>query len=178
MKPSLFITLCCDLSAVRASTTLTLSCLAFCFAANAQTPGDWQYTISTDLKSIPDDMRINFPTVTFNACRSVADFESGRAFALQTLASSEARCPSTNFERSRASASGAPTQLSFEFSCDGGKSLTGTAKGNVTAKRFEFAMTTRYPQSVSGVTQVQQTMSARFVGPCKSKPNQDEVKIP
>ncbi|TAG79478.1 MAG: DUF3617 family protein [Betaproteobacteria bacterium] len=178
MKPSLFSPRCCYRIAVSARTALAFWCSAFAFAANAQTAGDWQYTISTDLKSIPEDMRVNFPTVTFNACRSVADFESGSAFALQTLASSEARCPSTNFERSRASASGAPAQVSFEFSCDDGKSLTGTAKGNVAAKRFEFAMTTRYPQSVSGVTQVQQTMSARFVGPCKSKPNQDEVKIP
>lgn len=168
----------CHRPTLAAKAALALSSFAFSIAASSQTPGDWQYTISTDMKSVPDDMRINFPTVSFNVCRSAADFESGRAFALQTLASSEARCPSTKFERSQTSASAGAQRVSFEFSCDGGKTLNGSAVGTVSAKRFEFAMTTRYPQAVSGVTDLQQTMRARYVGPCKSKSDQDELKVP
>lgn len=161
-----------------AKAATALGCFAVSFAANGQSAGNWQYTISTDMGSVPEDMRVNFPTVSFNACRSGADFESGRAFALQTLASSEGRCPSTKFERAPANTSAGAQRVSFEFSCDGGKSLNGTAVGTVSAKRFEFALTTRYPQAVSGVTTLQQTMRARYVGPCKAKPDQDELKVP
>lgn len=145
----------------------------------AQTPGEWKYTISTDLRTIPQDMRVNFPTVSFSACRSAEDFASGRAFALQTLASSETRCVSKNFER----ATNVPGKsrfepASFEYACDEGKTLRGKASGRVAEKRFEFAMNTEFPTPVSGVSQLKQAMRASYVGACKAKPDVDEVKVP
>jgi Protein of unknown function (DUF3617) len=147
-------------------------------ATCAQTPGEWKYTISTDMKSIPEDMRVNFPTVSFSACRSAEDFASARAFSLQTLASSEARCPSANFKRSEKSMTNAGDAASFEFACDEGKTLRGQASGRIATKRFQFEMVTDFPAPVSGVSTLQQTMRAVYVGPCKVKPDQDELKVP
>jgi hypothetical protein len=141
----------------------------------AQTPGEWNYIISTDMKSVPDDMRVNFPTVSFKACRSAEDFASGRAFALQTLASSEARCPSAAFQRSK---NGNAEKVGFEFACDEGKTLRGRASGQVRTKQFQFAMVTEFPAPVSGVSSVKQTMRASYLGACKAKPDVDEVKLP
>jgi hypothetical protein len=149
--------------------------LLFSFSAAAQTPGEWKYTISTDLQSVPEDMRVNFPTVSFKTCRSAEDFSSGRAFALQTLSSSEQRCPSTNFKRN---AEGKNETIAFDFACDEGKTLSGRASGRVSAKQFELALTTSYPQPVSGVERIKQSMRAELVGACKAKPDADELKVP
>ena len=136
--------------------------------ANAQTPGEWRYTIATDLSNIPADMRVNFPTITFSACRSVEDFASGRAFALQTLASSEARCPSAGFAR-QSLANGKGESLQFAFACDEGKTLSGLAQGNVNENRFKIDLDSRYSPPVNGVLGVRQTMTAVRTGPCKAK---------
>jgi hypothetical protein len=149
--------------------------LAVATTASAQTPGEWKYTISTDLSSVPEDMRVNFPTVSFKACRSAEDFASGRAFALQTLASSETRCPSSRFQRKP---SGNADALNFEFACDEGKTLRGSAQGRVRAKQFELALLTEFPTSVSGVSSVKQSMRGEYTGACKVKPDRDEVKVP
>jgi hypothetical protein len=154
---------------------LAITASILCLPVLAQTPGEWSYTISTDMKSVPEDMRVNFPTVSFKACRSAEDFASGRAFALQTLASSEARCPSVAFQRSK---SGNAETVSFEFVCDEGRSLRGRASGQVRAKQFEFALSTDFPAPVSGVSSLKQTMRANYVGACKAKPDVDEVKVP
>ncbi|MGL4231594.1 MAG: hypothetical protein ACRCWJ_09525, partial [Casimicrobium sp.] len=90
----------------------------------AQTAGEWKYTISTELASIPEEMRVNFPTVSFSVCRTADDFSSARAFSIQTLPSSEARCVLTNLVRVDAKTN-QPAKLRFEYSCDEGKSLTG-----------------------------------------------------
>jgi hypothetical protein len=155
------------------------TCLA-CAGAFAQTPGEWKYTIATDLQSVPEDMRVNFPTVSFKACRSAQDFSSGRAFALQTLSSSEQRCPSMNFKRNTEgkSAEGKSETIAFDFACDEGKTLAGRASGRVSAKQFELALTTSYPQPVSGIERIKQTMRAELVGACKAKPDADELKVP
>jgi hypothetical protein len=160
---------------------VSTACLALGVAGGlcAQTPGEWKYTISTDLRTIPQDMRVNFPTVSFSACRSADDFVSGRAFALQTLASSETRCVSKNFKRaSTTSGKSGLEQASFEYACDEGKTLRGNASGRVAGKRFEFEMSTEFPTPVSGVSQLKQAMRASYVGACKVKPDIDEVKLP
>jgi hypothetical protein len=153
------------------------SCSVFLISgfASAQTAGEWKYTISTDLQSVPEDMRVNFPTVSFKACRSAEEFANGRAFSLQTLASSESRCPSAAFQRSQ---SGNTEKVSFEFACDEGKSLRGRANGLVRAKQFEFAMVTEFPAPVSGVSSIKQTMRGEYAGPCKVKLDADDIKVP
>jgi hypothetical protein len=157
--------------------TLLSFCVGCCCATSvfAQSAGEWSYTIATDMSSVPKDMRVNFPTVSFKACRSADDFASGRAFALQTLASSEARCPSASFQRVRR---GNVENVSFEFACDEGKSLRGRASGQVAAKQFEFAMETEFPKEVAGVSKLKQTMRARYIGACKARPDADEIKVP
>lgn len=158
---------------------VAVALLCVSVGVRAQTPGEWKYTIATDLRAVPEDMRVNFPTVSFSACRSAEDFASGRAFSLQTLASSESRCPSTKFERvEKSSAKAKDEQARFEFACDEGKTLRGKATGRVAEKRFDFSMVTEFPVPVSGVSQLAQTMRASYVGPCKSKPDADEVKVP
>jgi hypothetical protein len=142
----------------------------------AQTPGEWRYTIATHLAEIPADMRVNFPTITFATCRTAADFASGRAFALQTLASSEARCPSSDFVR-RTSTSGTYDSLKFKYACDGGKTLSGYASGRVEATKFSLALETKYSPSVNGVETISQTMVARLIGPCKVTHNSDFLKV-
>lgn len=160
---------------------LAVSALAFATigtAANAQTPGEWRYTIVTDQSLIPADMQVNFPTITFSACRTAADFASGRAFALQTLASSAERCPSDSFVRNAASVSeGKGDSLSFVFSCDGGKTLSGTASGRVWAKRFSIHLESRYAPPVGGVDVVKQTMTALHLGACKVRPDADVMQV-
>ncbi len=151
--------------------------------SDAQTPGEWKYTISTDAASVPADMRVNFPTVSFAACRSADDFTSGRAFALQTLASSETRCKSSNAVQSEnpASAASKPSQgkkMRFDFACDEGKTLVGSADAVVESKRFVVALESRYDPPVSGVQRVRQTMKAQYVGECKKAPDVDEIKVP
>jgi hypothetical protein len=143
----------------------------------AQTPGEWKYTIVTDGASVPEDMRVNFPTVSFAACRSAQDFESANAFSLQTLASSAARCKSINIVRADGKAN-QPKKVSFDFVCDEGKTLSGRADAVIEAKRFTVALESRYDPPVSGVTRVRQTMRAQYVGECKKAPDVDEVKVP
>lgn len=149
--------------------------LALVTSAGAQTPGEWRYTIATDRSNIPADMRVNFPTITFAVCRSADDFASGRAFALQTLASSAARCPSAGFVRTPTA--GAGESLRFTYACDEGRTLSGAAQGSVQSTRFAIALESRYIPAVNGVDVVRQTMSAARVGPCKVKPDADDLKV-
>jgi len=167
-----------------AACTAALLGLAAAGTASAQTPGEWKYTIATDQSNIPADMRVNFPTINFSMCRSADDFASGRAFALQTLASSSDRCPSSDFERTPMAriapgfkAPGTPEAIRFRYACDGGKTLDGTAQGRVSAKRFEIDLDSRYIPATSGVERVRQKMSAVYVGPCKVKPDGDNLKV-
>ncbi len=145
-------------------------------AANAQTPGEWRYSISTDMNNIPAEMRVNFPTITFAACRSADDFISGRAFALQTLASSASRCPSSGFART-AMPDGRGDNLQFVYACDEGKTLSGSAKGRVLVSRFSVALESRYLPAVNGVAVVKQSMRGERIGPCKVAPDADALKV-
>lgn len=162
---------------------MLIRCHAFLLAALfatgtalAQIPGEWRYTIATDQSNIPADMRVNFPTITFAACRNADDFASGRAFALQTLSGSAARCPSAGFVRAPlASVKG--EALSFVYACDEGKTLTGVAQGRVYPTSFSIALESRYAPPVSGVEVIRQSMTAARVGACKVAPNADELKV-
>ena len=158
----------------RCSALLVALCAAG-FAA-AQTPGEWRYTISTDGANLPADMRVNFPTITFSACRSADDFVSGRAFALQTLASSASRCPSSAFARSPMP-DGKGDNLQFVYACDEGKTLSGVAEGRVHNTRFSVALESRYLPAVNGVAVVKQSMRGEHVGPCKRAPDADVLKV-
>ena len=164
-----------------ASATLVLALYATLPTyATAQTPGEWRYTITTDQRMIPADMQVNFPTIIFSACRSAEDFTSGRAFALQTLASSAERCPSAGFVRTQPSPGSAPGQgdaLTFAFACDAGQTLSGLATGRVQTTRFTVNLESRYSPSVGGVDVVRQTMSAARIGPCKVRPDSDLLKV-
>jgi hypothetical protein len=160
---------------VRALVVLAFTALAA--SSFAQTPGEWKYTITTAAASVPAEMRVNFPTVSFAACRSAADFESASAFALQTLASSAARCKSINIVRAD-SKTNQPKKLGFDYVCDEGKTLSGRADVIVEAKRFVVALESRYEPPVSGVARVRQTMKAQYVGECKKASDVDEVKVP
>jgi hypothetical protein len=168
-------------SGVAVSAIFSVALLAS--AATAQTPGEWKYTISTDPASVPADMRVNFPTVSFAACRSVEDFASGRAFALQTLASSETRCKSKNVVEAESALTtqsnrNQPKKLRFDFACDEGKTLVGSADAIIEPKRFVVALESRYQPPVSGVERVRQTMKAQYVGACTKAPDVDEIKVP
>ena len=145
-------------------------------SAGAQTPGEWKYTIATDLSKIPTDMRVNFPTISFASCRTEADFASGRAFGLQTLASSEARCPSSQIERTPKK-TGTFDLLQFTYACDGGSTLSGRASGRVQATKFSLTLESKYSSPVNGVETISQTMTARRVGPCKVQPDSDLLKV-
>ena len=158
--------------------TLTF-CTGIATNAAAQTPGEWRYTIVTDRALIPADMQLNFPTIVFSVCRSAEDFASGRAFALQTRASSAARCPSGGFVRTpaeRGSAAGTGDTLSFAYACDAGQTLSGLANGRVYATRFTVNLESRYAPPVGGVNVVKQTMTAGRIGPCKVLPDSDVVQ--
>ncbi len=155
-------------------------CASGATTAAAQTPGEWRYTIVTDLSTVPADMRVNFPTITFSACRTADDFVTGRAFALQTLASSVARCPSNGFVRNPAapgSRAGQGDALSFSYACDAGKTLSGFANGRVHATRFTVDLESRYLPPVGGVDLVKQSMTASRVGPCKVSPDSDLMQV-
>ena len=162
--------------AALAFTALAMSTLAP--ATNAQTPGEWRYTIVTDQRLIPADMQVNFPTITFSVCRSAEDFASGRAFALQTLASSAERCPSGGFTRSASPVfDGKGDSLSFVYACDGGKTLSGIANGRVQATRFSINLESRYAPPVGDVDVVKQTMSALRLGACRVRPDADVMQV-
>ena len=137
-------------------------------SANAQMPGEWRYTIATDLSNIPAEMRVNFPTITFSVCRSAEDFASGRAFALQTLASSELRCASSGFVRQPLSGSKGEA-LQFAYACDDGRTLSGQAQGRASSTRFKIELESRYAPPVGGVAEVKQTMTALRIGPCNAR---------
>ena len=158
---------------------LTCAALLVSASALAQTPGEWKYTVATDLSNIPADMRVNFPTISFSVCRSEADFSSGRAFALQTLASSAARCPSVDFVRSPAASGGSKgyDTLQFTYACDGGSTLSGSATGRVAATYFSLSLKSTYSPSVNGVGTVRQTMTGTRTGPCKATPDADLLKV-
>ena len=154
--------------------------IAICTTVSAQTPGEWRYTISTDLTAIPADMKVNFPTIIFSACRSAEDFASGRAFALQTLASSNERCPSGGFARTPAvvgSGRGQGDALTYVYACDAGKTLSGIANGRILATRFTVNLESRYAPPVGGVDVVKQTMTATRVGACKVRPDSDLIQV-
>jgi hypothetical protein len=144
--------------------------------AQAQTPGEWRYTIATDQAKVPADMRVNFPTITFSACRSAEDFSSGRAFALQTLASSSARCPSAGYVRAPLPG-GRGESMRFVYACDEGKTLSGLAQGRVFASSFSVELESRYSPPVSGVEIIRQTMTGTRVGACKVAPDADLLKV-
>ncbi len=153
-----------------------LAALTLLTNAAAQTAGEWKYTIATGLAHVPADMRVNFPTITFATCRSADDFASGRAFALQTLASSAERCPSSGFVRT-AMTDGKGESLQFVYACDEGKTLSGSARGRVQATRFTLALESRYAPPVGGVEVVKQTMTGARTGPCKVKPDADLMEV-
>jgi hypothetical protein len=151
-------------------------------STTAQTPGEWKYTITTDMASVPEDMRVNFPAVSFTACRTAVDFESGSAFFLQTLASSASRCNNTGYARN-AQSGGAKNKalgdaISYSYGCDVGATLKGTATGTVESKRFTVALNTQLTPSVSGVENIRQTMGAQYVAACKVLPDTDLLKTP
>ena len=149
-------------------------------SATAQTPGEWRYTIVTERTLIPADMQVNFPTIIFSACRSAEDFASGRAFALQTLASSAARCPSGGFVRTPPPVGSPPGQgdtLSFAYACDAGQTLSGLASGRVQTTRFTVNLESRYSPPVGGVDVVKQTMTASRIGACKVRPDSDLMQV-
>ncbi len=146
----------------------TLLALLLSFAASAQSAGQWRYTIATDLSNIPANMRVNFPTITFSVCRSAEDFASGRAFALQTLASSELRCASSGFVRQPLTSSRMEA-VQFVYACDDGTTLSGQAQGRASSKRFKIELESRYAPPVGGVAQVKQTMTALRTGPCNAR---------
>jgi hypothetical protein len=158
------------------------SILSLTLAASvvAQTPGEWRYTIATDMSTVPEDMRVNFPTVSFTACRTVTDFELGSAFFLQTLASSASRCTNTGYERAaHAGTAKNKTQgdaIAYSYSCDVGNTLSGKANGVVESKRFTVALNTQFTPSVSGVEIIRQTMTAQYVAACKVLPDTDLLK--
>ena len=148
--------------------------------ATAQTPGKWRYTIVTDRALMPADMQVNFPTITFSACRSTEDFESGRAFALQTLASSAERCPSGGFVRTPPPPGSSPGQgdmLSFAYACDAGQTLSGLAIGRVQSTRFNVNLESRYSPPVGGVDVVKQAMTAARIGACGVRPDSDLMRV-
>ena len=155
---------------------LALAALLVAPLAAAQTPGEWRYSIATDQSNIPADMRVNFPTITFSACRSAEDFASGRAFALQTLASSSARCPSAGYVRAPLP-TGRGVTLRFVYACDEGKTLSGLAQGRVFASSFSVELESRYSPPVSGVEVIRQTMTGTRVGACKVAPDADLLKV-
>ncbi|MFN3630571.1 MAG: DUF3617 domain-containing protein [Casimicrobiaceae bacterium] len=128
--------------------------------ASAQTAGLWRYTIATDLSTVPSDMRVNFPTVRFEACLTDADFASGRAFSIQPTPGSVSRCQTTDLTRDGAT-------VSLRFACDDGKTLSGSARGTVSARRFVMELDNRYDPPVSGIGMTRQTMSASYLGECK-----------
>ena len=159
--------------------TLAL-CIAPATTATAQTPGEWRYTIVTDRSLIPADMQVNFPTIVFSVCRSADDFASGRAFALQTLASSAERCPSGGFVRTLPAPGSDARQgdaLTFAYACDSGQTLSGLASGRVKSTRFTINLESRYSPPVGGVDVVRQTMTAARIGPCKVRPDSDLVHV-
>lgn len=156
--------------------------VALCAASvvQAQTPGEWRYSIATEQSDIPPDMRVNFPTIIFSACRSADDFSTGRAFALQTLASSGARCPSSGYLRTQLKSSSknkGGESLHFVYACDEGKTLSGVALGRVFATSFSVELESRYSPPVSGVEIIRQTMTGKRVGPCKVVPDADDIKV-
>ncbi len=142
----------------------------------AQTAGEWRYSIATDQASIPADMQVNFPTVSFKTCLRAADFESGRAFGLQTLASSKSRCPTNDFSRTLG-ADGKSDAVKFAFSCDQGQTLSGRGEGRVAAKRFEVRLESTYSPPVSGVETIKQTMSGVYVGACAAPLDADRLEV-
>jgi hypothetical protein len=158
------------------------SILSLVLAASvmAQTPGEWKYTIATDMSSVPEDMRVNFPAVSFTACRTAADFESGSAFFLQTLASSASRCTNTGYEReARAGTAKNKTHgdaIAYSYGCDVGNTLSGRATGVVESKRFAVVLNTRLTPAVSGVESIRQTMVAQYVAACRVLPDTDLLK--
>jgi hypothetical protein len=155
---------------------LLISAAMLSGTAFAQTPGEWKYTIATDPASVPVDMRVNFPTVSFKACLRAADFESGRAFGLQTLASSQTRCPTNDFVRERM-AGGKSDGVKFTFSCDQGQTLSGKGEGRVAAKRFDLRLDSTYSPPVSGVETIKQTMNAVYAGACAASLDSDLLEV-
>jgi hypothetical protein len=152
--------------------------LASCFAINlacAQTPGEWKYAITTDPQSVPEEMRVNFPTVSFSVCRTAEEFESARAFSIQTLASSDARCKVSNIVRTEGNANQA-AKIRFDYACDEGTTLSGSGEALIEAKRFVVSLESKYAPPVSGVERVKQTMRAQHIGACKKKPDADVLK--
>ncbi|MCS6997470.1 MAG: DUF3617 domain-containing protein [Casimicrobiaceae bacterium] len=127
--------------------------------ALGQIPGLWRYSITTDLTAVPADMRVNFPTVRFDACLTEADFTSGRAFSIQPTPGSIDRCETLDVNRRGAT-------VTLRFACDGGLTLAGVARGTVGLHRFQMRIENRYEPAVSGVGRTTQTMTAHRVGPC------------
>lgn len=161
-----------------------LAALVLSAAAVAQAPGEWRYVIATDLTNIPQDMRVNFPTINFSVCRTAEDFSSGRAFALQTLASSTDRCPSTDFERTSlvrmapgTASADAADAVRFRYSCDAGQTLLGSAQGRVTKRRFQISLESRYIPASQGIEYVRQTMTGTWLRACKVRPDADDLKV-
>ncbi len=128
----------------------------------AQQAGQWRYTISTDLQAIPADMRVNFPTIRFEACLDDEDFRSGRAFSIQPTPGSRERCRTMEFKRDG-------TRVSLRYDCDAGKTLSGEAQGEVKSKQFTIQMVSRYQPAVSGVAETRQTMQASYLGACPAR---------
>ena len=131
------------------------------FAAGAQTPGLWHYTIETDAGAIPADMRINFPTVRFDVCLTADDFANGRAFSIQPAATSAHRCHHRDLRRDAAAG-----LVALTYACDDGATLSGSAEGRIRATRFEIKLHNRYHPPVAGVAETRQRMTAVRRGPC------------
>jgi hypothetical protein len=145
-----------------ALTALTFACAHALLHAQAMPlTGEWQFTVETDLRSLPEDVHNNFPVITYEKCIAEGDLRAPAGFGLQMSPRMGGRCDHGDFAMEAG-------KLSYTFQCDGGSTLSGSAVGSYSAKRVELTVITSPRPVVRGVETVHQKIRAIHRGKCKN----------
>lgn len=134
---------------------LSLNALPAAAASPTMQPGLYDISVQMVMKGMPMQM----PAMTFQHCITAQDVADGNAYA---NSKNNKDCKISNLKQSG-------NTVSYDFSCavDGGRSMLGHSSGTQHATGYDITMNGRFEPAMSGLTEFNQKMSAKRLGPCK-----------
>ncbi|HUX31108.1 MAG TPA: DUF3617 family protein [Thiobacillus sp.] len=134
---------------------LSLSALPAAAASPVMQPGLYDISLQMVMKGMPMQM----PVMTFRHCITAQDVVDGNAYA---SSQNSKDCKISNLKQSG-------NAVSYDFSCtvDGGRSMVGHSTGTHHATGYDITMNGRFEPAMEGLTEFNQKMGAKRLGPCK-----------
>lgn len=124
-------------------------------AAPVLQPGLYDISVQMVMKGMPMQM----PVMTFRHCITPQDVADGNAYA---SSQNSKDCKISKLRQSG-------TAVSYDFSCasEGGRRMVGRSSGTSHATGYEITMNGRFEPAMEGLSEFNQKMSAKRLGPCE-----------